>query len=158
MRYFKSVCASWSDWFAIVPRALARRYFDMTSDLSCTWLECIQRQHGERAVLKAGSCLYNEALHIKWLLDGGVTVRAAPPFAQLANASGWSTCDDAQRIKPDDVGERLPTWLHLLRSRVRGPGQDLMMQVKAAAERKAAFIPSVRTSTWRSERPRKPTC
>ena len=70
--WINSHCYSWSDWFTLMPRGLARRVLNVTHELTCEWLACAEKVYGaERAVQRnGGACLYNERLLVEWVLGG----------------------------------------------------------------------------------------
>ena len=119
-------CYSWSDWFALLPRAHAGRYLNASEELSCNWLACARRAYGKNAVAKGGHCLYTERLLVEWLLSGrnGPMLRAAPAPRVLTNATGW--CGDDNNM--------LPQWLARAHSLVRGPGSETLRHLQHSGD------------------------
>jgi hypothetical protein len=76
-RWINGRCYSWSDGWALVPRQLARRYFNLSSDLSCAWLACVERSYGLNAssygeganARDKRTCLFDERIIVEWLLN-----------------------------------------------------------------------------------------
>ena len=139
-------CYSWSDWWAMMPRGMARRYLNATNEMSCGWLQCAELAYGgaRRALSRHGACLYNERLLVEWLLAAdGAYVQAAPKPTSTA-ASGW--CERAE--DGADASTTMP-WLKQLASRVRGVGKEIMIKADKSTDTTAGPIGSGRPSDER---------
>ena len=145
--WINSQCYSWSDWFQLMPRGLARRVLNVTNELSCTWLRCAQQVYGSAVTTRGGGCLYNERLLVEWVLSGQVervgasvtaatdgkgsalaAVRAAPRGPDMqsewwcsikSSAASRSIDDDTKVNANSSLTLPLPQWLHAQASLVR---------------------------------------
>ena len=149
--YIHGRCYSWSDWFVLVPRRLARRYFNMVHELKCDWLQCAASAYTAKRkelsplsdaseihdwlIHRDGACLYNERLLVEWLYSGTQRVNVTPASQHILLPNRSSKCWHGR----NGTGTGRMEWLEEQASLINGwPGRTTVSKLLSKEDRDAA--------------------
>ena len=149
--YIHGRCYSWSDWFVLVPRRLAHRYFNMVHELKCDWLQCAASAYTAKRkelsplsdaseihdwlIHRDGACLYNERLLVEWLYSGTQRVNVTPASQHILLPNRSSKCWHGR----NGTGTGRMEWLEEQASLINGwPGRTTVSKLLSKEDRDAA--------------------